>query len=338
MKKIYSFLPVIFCLFSVSIPAFSQNKAGFKIVKKIKMEGDGKWDFVTLDKKTNRLYVPHGTELQVLDLKEEKVIGVVKNTPGIHGIALVPSVNRGFTSNGKDSTITVFDLTTFATVKTIKVKGTSPDHIIYDVFSKYVFDFNNKSSNVSVIDPVTEKVVKDLPLGGKPELAVSDNNGIIYVNLEDTHEIAVIDAKALHVLKKWSLAPGTEPTGLAFDAKNHRLFSGCANKLLVVTDSETGKVVTTLPIGGGVDGVAFDPMEKLIFTSNGSGTVTVIHQEDKDKYTVVENVPTKTGAKTLAYDESTHTIYIPSADFTQLKESEKPTIIPGTFGILVLKK
>jgi YVTN family beta-propeller protein len=343
MKKLLAFASIVCSLSIPSLPCFSQT-SGFKTIKKIAAKGDGKWDFITYDSVKKRLFVSHGTSVQVIDIEKETVIGEVQNTPGVHGIAVVNEVNKGFTSNGKDSTVTVFDLSTFTTLKTIKLNGKNPDHIIYDSFSKRVFAFNNKSANMSVIDPKGENVLATIDLGGMPELAVSNDKGKIFVNLEDKSEVVEFDALSYKITSRWSLKPGEEPTGIALDKENKRLFIGCANKLLVVLDAKNGKLITTLPIGEKVDGVAFDPELKLIFTSNGEGTVTVIQQETMNTYKVLENVPTKKGAKTLAYDQDKHRLYLPSADYgtPEAASAENPNpkapIAPGTFGVLVVGK
>ncbi|MDB5272805.1 MAG: YncE family protein [Chitinophagaceae bacterium] len=336
-------LSVLMSVFSVILFNLSLSHAqssGYKVSQKVAIAGDGKWDFLTFDHESRRLYISHGSKMQVLNVDTKEIVGEVENTPGIHGIAIVPELNKGYTSNGKDTTVTVFDLTSFKTIQRIKLKGQSPDHIIYDTFSKKIFVFNNKSKDVSIIDPAKDVVIHTIDLKGKPELAVSDENGRVYVNLEDKNEIVVIDSKTFEVKSKWSLAPGAEPTGLAFDKKNKRLFAGCSNKLLVVVDVETGKVMTTLPIGEGVDGVAFSPLEKLIFSSNGDdGTLTIIKQNTADQYSVVENVLTHKGAKTLAFDEKKNTVYLSSAEYNAPSDGNlKPTIIANSFGILFVSK
>jgi len=328
-------LPILLFTHSLS---YSQS-SGYKLLQKINVSGDGKWDFLTFDETSRNLYISHGGTMQVLNVDTKKNVGEVKNTPGIHGIAIISELHKGYTSNGKDSTVTVFDTRSFETIKKIKLQAKSPDHIIYDLFSKKIFVFNNKSGNVSIIDPAKDIVVHTIDLNGNPELAVSDEKGTIYVNLEDKNEIAVIDSKTFEVKKRWSLTPGTEPTGLALDIKNKRLFAGCSNKLLIVLDAETGKVITTLPIGDGVDGVVFNSTEKLIFTSNGdSGTITIIKQESQDTYSVVENLSTAKGAKTLAFDQKKNILYLSSAEFNTPADGSKPTIVPNSFGILVIAK
>ncbi len=342
MKKISCLRCILLLLLFAAPVQFTYAQSGYKVIKKVNVPGDGRWDFITFDSESRKVYLSHGTVMQVVDIDKETVIGEVKNTPGIHGIAIAREVGKGFTSNGKDSTVTVFDLTTLATLKTIKIAGSNPDHIIYDSFSKNIFVFNNKSGDVSIIDPAQLKVLKTVKLGGMPELAVSDGNGNIYLNLEDKSELIKFDAKTYEVKARWPLAPGEEPTGIALDLKNKRLFTGCA-KLLIVVNAETGKVITKLPIGDKVDGVAFDPVTMQIFTSNGEGTVTVIQQESADSYKVLENLPTTPGAKTIALDEAKHLVYIPVADLTippATTETPNPRskVKPNTFGVLVIGK
>jgi YVTN family beta-propeller protein len=342
-RNIKSFSLILFFVFQCYFN-YAQSTS-HKLLRKIPISGDGKWDFVTFDQLTRRLYISHATLVQVLDVDKETVLGEIPNTPGVHGVAIVNELAKGYTSNGKDSSVTVFDTKTFKTLGAIKLKGNNPDHIIYDMFSKNVFVFNNKSSDVSVIDPKTDKILQTVALGGFPELAVSDGNGVIYVNLENTHEIVVlnVNSRSTIVKTRFSLKPGEEPTGLGYDVKNKRLFAGCANKLLVVIDAENGKVVTTLPIGEKVDGVEFDPITGLIYTSNGEGTLTIIKQESANQYAVMETLPTAKGAKTLAIDLKKHLIYIPSAEFSSVTPladgtPQKPTISKGTFGVLVVGK
>jgi YVTN family beta-propeller protein len=340
MKNIVHISIINIFLFLLSIHC-SSAQTDYKVIKKNSVPGDGKWDFIMIDQVARRAYLSHGTVMQVVNIDLGNMLGEVKNTPGIHGIAIAVEAKKGFTSNGKDSTVTVFDLNNFTTIKTIKIPGRNPDHIIYEAVSKNIFVFNNKSGDVSIIDPVKLTIVKTVKLGGMPEMAVCDGKGNIYLNLEDKSELIKLDAITHNVQARWSLAPGEEPTGIAIDIENQRLFVGCSNKLLVVVDLVSGKVITTLPIGEGVDGVAFDPFTKLIFTSNGEGTVTVIQQKSADSYMVLENLPTQKGAKTIALDDVTHQVYIPVANYrasvaTKTAPNSKPVIEPGTFGILVI--
>ena len=254
-----------------------------------------------------------------------------------HGIALAQEFSRGFTSNGRASTVTVFDLKTLKTIGTVNT-GEVPDAILYDPSSKRIFTFNARGQDSTAIDAASSTVVGSIPLGGKPEFAVADGRGHAYVNIEDKSELVKFDTNKLAVLERWPLAPCEEPTGLAVDLRNRRLFAGCHNKLLAVVNADSGQVVQTLPIGAGVDGVAFDAERRLAFSSNGEGTLTVIREESPEKFRVVANVATKRGARTLALDAKTHNIYLPTADFEPLPPGQqgRPKIVPNSFVILVV--
>jgi YVTN family beta-propeller protein len=307
----------------------------YKVVKQIHLEGDGGWDYLTVDESAGRLYVSHSSMALIVDLKSGKQIGKIPDTNGIHGIAIVSSLNKGFTSNGRDSSVTVFDLKSLETTGKIKVTGRNPDAILYDVFSQKLFTFNGGSASVTVIDPKSNKVIGTISLDGKPEFPASDGMGNIYVNIEDKSEISVISANTLKVDKSWPIAPGEEPSGLALDNETHRLFSVCSNKLMVISDVEAGKVVTTLPIGDRCDGVAFDPKLKRAFSSNGDGTITVVQEENKDNFKVIENIITQKGARTIAIDKTTHYLYLPTAEYEPAPEGpRRPAMKPGTFMVL----
>ena len=251
-------------------------QAAYKISNRIHLDGDGGWDYLNADGLTNRLFVSHSTMVQVVDLQKGTLLASIPDTKGVHGIALVPELNKGYISCGRDSSVVVFDLNNYAVINRIKVTGKNPDAILYDPFKKIIFTFNGGSSNTSVIDPVTNKVIVTIPLSGKPEFSASDGNGKVYVNIEDKSLVSVINTRTLKVENSWSLAPGEEPSGLALDNVTHRLFLVCSNKLMVVMDALTGKVITTLPIGDRCDGVAFDPATKRVFSPNGDGTMTVV--------------------------------------------------------------
>jgi YVTN family beta-propeller protein len=275
--------------------------------------------------------------VQVVDLKIEKTIGIIPNTTGVHGIALVPESGKGYISDGRIDSITIIDCNTLATLGKIASTGKNPDAIIYDPFSKRVFAFNGRSNSATAIDVNTDKVVGTIRLSGKPEYGVSDGKGKMFVNIEDKSTIVKFDPKTLKIEKEWPLAPGTGPSGLAMDTKNNRLFSACSDsKLMVVMDATNGKVIKSLPIGSNCDGLIFIPEEKNIITSNGDGTLTVIHQNDKDNYEVIQTVQTRKSARTITYDPSTKKIYLSSADVKM--ENGKRSITPGTFKILVVSK
>jgi DNA-binding beta-propeller fold protein YncE len=318
--------------------------SGYHADRGILLPGEGFWDYITADTTSHRLFVTHGTHVQVVDAVSDSIVGDIPNTPGVHGVALAYDVGRGFTSNGRDSTVSVFDLKTLAVTARIHIGARFPDAILYDQASGRVFTFNGGSANTTAIDARTGKVVGAIPLGGSPEAGVADGTGRVYVNNEDSAEVELFDARKLKVLHRWSLKPGEEPSGLALDLAHHRLFSGCANKKLIVLDSETGRRVAELPIGDGVDGVAFDPAQQLVFSSNGEGTLTVIHEDDPDHYRVVENVPTQKSGRTLALDPRDGTVYIPAAELgpppapTPERPHPRASIVPGTFRVVVVHR
>jgi DNA-binding beta-propeller fold protein YncE len=327
-------------------PAKAPEKSpGYHVTKEIQIGGEGGWDYLTVDPVGRRLYVSHSTKVEVVDADSGKKVGEVTGLSGVHGIAIAHDLNRGFISNGRSSTVTLFDLKTLANAGDVKVTGENPDAILYDPFSSQVFAFNGRSKNATVLDARTGKVLGTIELGGKPEFATTDLKGRVFVNLEDLSEIAVIDAKSLAVKAHWPLKPCQEPSGMAIDRKHHRLLSGCDNKMAAVVDTESGKVVTTVPIGEGVDANAFDPETGLGFSSNGGdATLTVIREETPDRFTVAENVPTRKGARTMALDEKTHTLYLSTAQLgpapapTAEQPRPRPTILPNTFTILVVSR
>ena len=332
MKKLLSAICMIVLICSSN---FLSAQPGYKIINQIHLEGDGGWDYLSVDESAGRLYVSHSSMALIVDLKTGKQVGKIPDTNGICGIAIATSLNKGFTSNGRDNSITIFDLKTLETLGKIKVTGKNPDAILYDAYSQKLFTFNGGSANATVIDPKQNKVIGTISLDGKPEFPASDGNGKIYVNIEDKSEISVINATTLKVEKSWSIAPGEEPSGLALDNETHRLFSVCGNKLMVVSDAESGKVVTTLPIGDGCDGVAFDPSLKRAYSSNGDGTITVVQEENKDKFKVLENIITQKGARTIAVDKTTHHLYLPTAEFEPAPEGTlRPAMKTGTFKVL----
>jgi DNA-binding beta-propeller fold protein YncE len=315
---------------------------GYHVINKIKLGGEGGWDCLTVDSTARRLYVSRGTHVAVVDIDANKLVGDIPNTQGVHGIALAPEFNRGFISCGKANMVMIFDLKTLQVVSQAKVWD-NPDVIIYDQASKKVFSFNGRSKDTAVIDAASGVLIKTIPLGGKPEFAAADGKGKIYVNLEDTSEVAVIDSKELVLMNRYSLKPGEEPSGIGLDAERHIVFSGCHNNLMTVLDADAGKVIATVPIGSGVDGSGFDPATGLAFSSNGEGTLTVV-QMSSGTYTVAETVPTQKGARTMALDTATHNIYLPTAQFgpaplpTKANPKPRPVPVKGTFVILVVGK
>jgi YVTN family beta-propeller protein len=317
--------------------------SGYHVIKQVKLGGEGGWDYLTIDAKARRLYISRSTHVMVVDADSGAVVGDIPSTPGVHGIAIDSDLNKGFTSNGRDSTVTVFDLKTLKAIKQIPV-GKNPDAIIYDPASKRVFSFNGASSDTTAIDPQTETVMGTIALEGRPEFAVSDGEGHVFVNLEDKSQIVELDARKLTVLNRWSLAPGEEPSGLAFDRKHRRLFSVCSNKLMIVVNADNGKVVTTLPIGSGVDAAGFDSETDLAFSSNGEGTLTIVHEDSPEKFSVVESVTTQRGARTMTLDPKTHRVFLVTAEFgpppapTPERPHPRPSIVPGTFTLLIVGK
>jgi len=324
-----------------SAQAAPPGRSGYHVVKTIAIGGAGKWDYCVVDIAARRLYVSHGTHVVVLDADSGAVVGDIPNTLGVHGIALAPDLGRGFTSNGRANTVTIFDLKTLKAISTVKSGGVNPDAIYYDAGSKHVFAFNGRSANAVAINAADGKVAGMIPVGGKPEFAVGDDQGHVYVNIEDKSQLLEIDAQKLTVLHRWPLAGCKEPSGLALDQKNRRLFSVCGNKKMMVVNADTGKVVATPAIGEDPDAAGFDPDTQLVFSSNGeSGDLTVIHQDSADKYTVVENVPTKKYARTMAIDFKTHNIFLPIAEFGTVipKGEDEPAMKPNTFGVLLVSK
>lgn len=328
---------------SVTLNAQTKSSSGYHVIKQVKLGGEGGWDYLTIDAKARRLYISHSTHVMVLDADSGQVVGDIPNTAGVHGIAIVPELNKGFTSNGRDSTVTVFDLKTLKTLKQIPV-GKNPDAIIYDPASKRVFTFNGASHDATAIDPQSEAVVGTIALDARPEFAVSDEKGRIYVNLEDKSAIAALDSRKLTVEARWPIAPGEEPSGLAIDRQHHRLFSVCSNKLMLVINTDNGHVVTSLPTGDGTDAAGFDAETQLAFSSNGEGTLTVVHEDSADKFSVIENVATQRGARTMILDSKTHRIFLVTAEFgpppqpTPERPHPRPTIVPGSFVLLIVGK
>ena len=329
----------------VSLAAVSLAAAGpgYHVVKTYKVGGDGGWDYLTADASARRLYISRGTHVMVLDLDSGKTVGDIPDTPGVHGIALAPELGRGFTSNGREGTVTIFDIKTLAPIGSRVKAGENPDAILYDPATKRVFTFNGRSQDSTAIDATNGNVLGTIKLDGKPEFAASDAKGEIFVNIEDKSELVAIDPNKLEVKSKWPLAPCTEPSGLSIDRKNRRLFVGCDNKMMAVVDADSGKVLATPAIGEGVDATTFDEETGLAFASCGQDAVlTVVKEESPDKFTVAENVPIKKGARTLALDSQTHNVFVVTADFgprpapTADNPRARPPMIPDSFVVLVV--
>jgi DNA-binding beta-propeller fold protein YncE len=314
---------------------------GFKVTKKYPVPGSGGFDYIVFDDSSNRLYVSHGTEVNVLDADSGKLLGKIADTPGVHGIAIVSNLHRGFVTNGGDATISVFDTNTFATLKKIPV-AKDPDFVFYDPQTKRVLVCHGDAAAITAIDPEKEAVIGKVDLGGGAEAAVVNGKGTGFVNLEEEAMVVSFDPKALTVKQKWPIAGCKTPTGLAIDAPNSRLFIGCRSKVLAVMDSETGKVITTLPIGDRVDAVAFDAANKLIFASNGDGTVSVVRQNSADQYESVGDIQTQKSAKTMAFDPKTKRIFLSAAEMETAPAASgqraRTRPKPGTFNVLVVER
>jgi DNA-binding beta-propeller fold protein YncE len=317
--------------------------SGYHEIKKIQVGGEGGWDYIAFDSPTRRLFISRATEVIVLDVDAGKVVGEIADTAGVHGIALAPDLGRGFTSNGRAGTVTIFDLKTLAPLGTAKA-GTNPDAIVYDPYTKRVFAMNGRSSNATVIDGASGAVAGTIAVTGKPEFAVADGVGHIYVNIEDKSEILQLDAQKMTITAKWPLAPCQEPSGLAMDIAHRRLFAGCDNKMMAVVDADSGKVLATPEIGEGVDANSFDPGTGFAFASNGeSGTLTVVHEDSPEKFSVVENVPTQEYARTMTLDPATHEVYLVTAKFekaatpapSEANPHPRPPMAPNSFVVLV---
>ena len=293
-------------------------------VARIALGGEGGWDYLTMDSAAQRLYVTRGTHVMVIDTARNAVMGDIANTPGVHGVALAPRLNKGFTSNGRENTVTIFDLKTLKETGRVAV-GKNPDAILYDPATNRVFTFNGASSDITALDAVTGKVLGTIPVGGKPEFCATDEKGTIYCNVEDTSKIAAIDAKTLTVKHQWPIAPGEEPSGLAFDKAHRRLFAVCGNQKMAIVDADSGKVVATPAIGNGPDACSFDPALGLALSSNGEdGTVTLVHEDSKDTFKVAGTVTTQRGARTMTLDPKTHRLYLITATFKPMPAGSAP--------------
>ena len=322
------------CLNMMPENSSAQVLGNFELYKKISIPGNGGYDYMTIDTTNKRLYVSHGTNVTVIDLKTDQIIGTIDQMTGVHGIALAPEFNKGFISDGKGNAVVVFDLLNFKVIKTIPISSKNPDAIMYDAYSKQVFTFDGDSQDATVIDADKMVQVKTIPLGGNPEFAVSDGAGKIYNNLEDKSRLNVIDSKTGTLLTSFPLDPCGGPTGLAIDLNHHRLYTVCRkNKGMTVVEIPSGKVIATVPIGVGVDAVSYDPSTGLIICSNGDGTATIVHQDSPDSYVVVQTLNTQWKAKTHAYDPSTRMIYFSAFDM----QSDNKTRIPDSFKVLVYK-
>ncbi len=342
-------LPVTLGLAILPTPAMQGADAsaspGYHFLKAISIGGEGGWDYLTVDQKARRLYVTHATKIVVVDIDADKIAGEITNTPGVHGFALVPDYGVGFSSNGKEGTLSLVDLKTLATRSRAKA-GRNPDAIVYDPGSQQIYAFNGGDYSVTIVEGDDGDALTTTPLPGKPEFAAADPKaGRVYCNLEDKNAVAVIDTVSHKVVSTWPIAPGEEASGMALDVVHHRLFLGCGgNKTMVMMDSTDGKVLASVPIGAGTDATAFDPETQLAFSSNGEGNVTITHEDAPDKLTVVQTLTTQRGARTMALDPKTHRIYLAVAEFAPATNSgndaptHHPITEPGTFKVLVYGK
>lgn len=316
---------------AAAVAAAAKPPANYKVVKTWKLGGEGGWDYLTADSDGHRLFIARATRVMVIDSQSGKSIGEIPDTPGVHGIALAPEFGRGFTSNGREDMVSVFDLKSLALQKKIKV-GERPDAILYDPFSKRVFTFNAKSQDTTAVDAGKGEVAGTLALGGKPEYAATDAKGTIFVNIEDKSELVALDPQKLVVKSRWKLTGCEDPTGLSLDAKNRRLFSGCGNKKMAIVDADSGKVLATPEIGDGCDGTAFDPGRGYAFATAHDGTLTVIHEDAPDKFSVAQTVTTQKGARTITLDPKTHEVFTVTADVSPDRK-----VAPDSFVVLVVE-
>ena len=334
------------CCASPAPPAASSaaapSTANYHLLRKLPVGGEGGWDYLTIDSAARRLYLSRSTRVVVLDVDSGAAVGEIPGTQGVHGIALAPDAHRGFTSNGRTSTVTIFDPGTLAVLAEVKTTGENPDAILYDPASRRVFTFNGRGKNATAIDAAAGTVAGTVALDGKPEFAAADGRGRIFVNIEDKNQVTVIDSRALRVEASWPLASCEEPTGLAMDRQHRRLFAVCHNRTMAVLDADSGRAVASLPIGAGVDAAAFDSVTSLVFASNGDGTLTVVKEDGPDSYRVVQNAATQRSARTMALDEKTHEVFLAAAEFgtpppaTADQPRPRAPMVPGSFAILVL--
>ena len=337
MKNLLSLFAL---LLLICIQSANAQTATYHIANKFPLEGDGGWDYLVADDDNSRVFVTHGDIVQVMDMKDGKLIETIKAFKGVHGVALAPNMNYGFISNGRDSSVSIFNLKTLKMGSKIKNVGQNPDAILFDFYTQRVFVFNGRSNNVAVIDPSSLKIIAKIPLDGNPEFAVNDDKGNIYVNIEDLSMVCHINGSTMKVEKKWKLREGKEPSGLAIDKENHRLFSVCDNKLMVISDCEKGFVVATVPIGQHPDGAAYDAELKRAYSSNGDGTMTVVQEVDANTFKVLENVVTQKGARTLTLSNKTHHLYLSAADRGETPKpttdnpNPRPEVKPNTFVVI----
>jgi len=339
MSNRFSLLIIISFLFT--FVAKAQDKIDYKVVKTFHIPSSGGWDYIAVN--NGKVYVSHGTQVNILDENTGDSVGVIPNTTGVHGIAFDNELGRGYTSNGRLNNVTLFDLITNKVITQIKA-GTNPDGINYEPFTKKIITNNGRSNNLSIIDPVKNVLIDSVALDGKPEEAVSDGKGKFFVNLEDKNEIAVVDLKTFKVIARWPLAPGEGPSGLAIDTKTKRLFSGCSDsKLLIVMDATNGKIIDKLPIGEGSDGTTFDANKRIIFVPNGrDGTISAFKEKSANEFISLGTITTKAGARTITIDKNSGSLFLPTAEFEpadpQNPNARRRKMVPGTFQVLEVNK
>jgi len=325
--------------FSMSSRARAAGESGYQLAKKVVLGGEGFWDYLEVDPATHRVFISRGTHVVVVDPASGKAVGDIPDTHGVHGIALAPEFDRGFTSDGQSASVTIFDLKTLKTTATAATQE-GPDAIMYDPASKRVFTMNGRADSATAIDAETGKVAGSVPLGGRPEFAVADGKGHVFANLEDKSELVQLDSHSLKLLHTWPLAPCESPSGLAIDAEHERLVVGCHDEMMAFVDGDNGKVVGTVPIGKGVDANRFDPVTGFAFASCGDGTITVAHEDSPDKFRLVDTIQTERGARTMALDYSNHDIFTVTAEFgpapapTAGNPHPRPSMVPDTFTLL----
>ncbi len=325
------------------LAAQSAGGSGYHVARQIELGGDGRWDYIVFDTAAHRLFIARQTRVMVVDPESGRLLGEIPGLDGAHGIALVNETGHGFATSGRDRSVTMFDLETLRVLGRTKA-AEDADAVLYDPVSKRVLTFNGDAGSSTVVDPVSGKAIGSIALGGKPEFGVSAGDGKVYVNLEDKARVAEIDAVGMRVTRSWSIAPCAEPTGLAIDRVHHRLFSACRNRLMAISDATAGSTIATVPIGEGVGGAAFDPATQLAFASNGDGSITVVHEDGPATFRVVATVPTRRGARTMALEERSHRLFTVTADFgptlaaTAEQPHPRPSLLPGSFGLLVLAR
>ena len=339
MQLSRSIIPALLTLICLpQMAAAAAPSPAYQVVSRLPLAGAGGWDYLSFDAQHRHLFVSRGDRVLVIDVDAHKQVGTIPDTQGVHGIAIAADLQRGYTSNGKSASVTVFDLGSLKTVATVTGTGEKPDAIVYDSASHHVFTLNGKSGTASVIDPVKNAVIATIPLPGKPEFAVSDGAGHVYANIEDKSELVQIDSTSNKVLRTWPMAPCESPSGLAIDPQHHRLFSVCDNRTMAVTDATDGHQVATVAIGDGPDAVVFDAADAMVYSSNGeSGTITAVHEDDPNHFTVTATIPTQPSARTLALDPKLHRLYLSAARFGTTKQANgRPTIEPNSFSILAV--